>query len=90
MINRNIFKRLSLLSTKGDDMTQIRLDVDEYTLRVLDVVKGKFGLSNRSEALNKFAIEYGAEYVEPMPNEKFLKELTKLLKSMLRNTKLER
>jgi len=28
---------------------QSRLEMDEYTARVLDVVKGKFGLKNRSE-----------------------------------------
>jgi len=87
MIHRNIFKRLSLLITKGDKMTQVRLDVDEYTLRVLDVVKGKFGLNNRSEALNKFAIEYGAEYVEPLPNEKFLKELDKTFEEHVKKHK---
>jgi hypothetical protein len=58
-------------------MTQARLELDSYTMRVLDVIKGKHGLKNRSEALSKFAEEYGDKYVEPKVDEKILKELDK-------------
>lgn len=60
---------------EGDILTQVRLDVDDYTLKVLDVVKGKFGLKNRSDALKVFAQEEGEKYVEPEFNEEYLKEL---------------
>ena len=56
-------------------MIQARFELNEYTARVLDVIKGKFGLSNRSEALNKLAQECGTEYVEPVANESVLREL---------------
>ena len=59
-------------------MTQVRLDIDEYTVRVLDVVKGKFGLKNRSEALKRFAHTYGEKYVLPPVNESVLRELDNL------------
>jgi hypothetical protein len=45
-------------------VTQTRFELDEYTLRVLDVVKGKYGLKNRNEALKKFVDEYGEKYVD--------------------------
>lgn len=54
---------------------QSRLEMDDYTARVLDVVKGKFGLKNRSEALNRLAQECGPGYVEPVPDEMVLREL---------------
>jgi len=54
---------------------QARFQLDDYTVRVLDVVKGKFGLKNRDEALKKLALEVGGAYVEPMPNETVLKEI---------------
>jgi metal-responsive CopG/Arc/MetJ family transcriptional regulator len=54
---------------------QARLEMTEYTTQVLDVVKGKFGLKNRSEALNKLAEECGSEYVEQQPSEMVLREL---------------
>lgn len=56
-------------------MIQARLELEDYTLRVLDVIKGKHGLKNRSEALNKLAQETGSEYVEEKPNEMVLREL---------------
>jgi hypothetical protein len=56
-------------------MPEIRLEIDDYTARVLDVVKGKFGLKNRSEALNRFAIEKGSEYIERKPSEMVLREI---------------
>ena len=60
---------------KGDQMTQARLELDEYSARVLDVIKGKYGLKNRSEALKRFTIEKGVEFVEPVANEQTLREL---------------
>jgi hypothetical protein len=58
--------------------------MDDYTARVLDVIKGKFGLKNRSEALNKLALEAGNEYVEPVPNEMVLKELDDMYESHMK------
>ncbi|MEA3399376.1 MAG: DUF2683 family protein [Patescibacteria group bacterium] len=56
-------------------MTQVRLELDDYTKQVLDVVKGKFGLNNRNDALNKFAKLYGSEFVEPQPRKEVLEYL---------------
>jgi len=56
-------------------MAEARLKLDDYTIRVLDVIKGKFGLKNRSAALNKIALEIGSDYVEQQPNIRYLKEL---------------
>ena len=56
-------------------MTEARLELDDYTARVLDVIKGKFGLKNRSEALKKFAQEQGDNYLEHLPNPKVLRDL---------------
>jgi len=61
-------------------MTQARLELEEYTVRVLDVIKGKFGLKNRSEALNKFAEEYGEDYVDLDVNGKTLKYFDAIVK----------
>ena len=56
-------------------MVEARLELKDYTKRVLDVIKGKYGLKSRSEALNRFAIEKGNEYVEPKPSELVLREI---------------
>jgi hypothetical protein len=54
---------------------QTRLEIDDYTARVLDVIKGKFRLKNRSEALQKLVLENGSSYVEQETNELALREL---------------
>ncbi len=62
---------------KGDKMTQAKFELEEYSVRVLDMVKGKFGLKNRNDALNRFILEYGQDFLEPITNESYLKELDK-------------
>ncbi len=56
-------------------MIQTRFELDNYTTIVLDVVKGKYGLSNRNEALQRMVLEFGSEFVEPSLNEETLIEL---------------
>jgi hypothetical protein len=56
-------------------MTEARFELDDYSIRVLDVVKGKHGLKNRNEALKKILDECGGAYVEKEPSEKMLVEL---------------
>ena len=51
--------------TIGDEMTQVRLELGDYSLRVIDVVKGKHGLKNRSDALKLFVREQGLQYMQP-------------------------
>ena len=68
-----------LFVTKGDFMTQARFDLDKYSARVLDVVKGKYGLKNRNEALRTLIREKGPEYAEPQVDEKMLEELDQIV-----------
>jgi hypothetical protein len=57
------------------------MEIDNYTARVLDVIKGKFGLKNRGEALKKLALEAGDKYIELAPNETTLKEIDDIYES---------
>ena len=66
-------------------MTQIRLEADNYTLRVLDVIKGKYGLKNRSEALKKFAKEYGEDFVEPELSDTYVQILREQVEEYEKN-----
>lgn len=60
-------------------MTQARFELDEYTTRVLDVVKGKYGLKSREEALNKFVREFGEEFLEYPVSEEYLSKLDSIV-----------
>lgn len=48
---------------------------NNYTSRVLGVVKEKYGLNDKGEALNKFVEMFGDEFVERETREEIIKEV---------------
>ncbi|MFA4946711.1 MAG: hypothetical protein WC607_04225 [Candidatus Micrarchaeia archaeon] len=56
----------------------LNLRVDAYSNRVLDMVKAAYGLSNKSEALNQLAHEYGASVLEPELRKEFVEEVLRI------------
>ncbi len=75
----NYINTNSLSITQGDTMTQIsfRADINEYTSRVLGVVKEKYGLRSKSEALDKFAEMFGEKFVELEIREEIIEEVVR-------------
>ena len=63
-------------------MTQInfRAEIEEYTNRVLGVVKEKYGLKDKSEALDLFADMYGEDFVEHEVKEEVITEILEMSK----------
>ena len=51
---------------------QFRGEIDDYTNRVLGVIKEKFGLKDKSKALVKFASMYGEDFVEKEAKEDYI------------------
>jgi len=56
-------------------MTSMSINVNEYTNRVLGVIKEKFGLKDKAEALNKFADMYGEEFIEKEVKDEVVEEV---------------
>lgn len=56
-------------------MTTVNLQIQDYTNRVLGVIKERFGLRDKSEALDRFAEMYGEEFVEKEVKEEVIKEV---------------
>ena len=56
---------------------QLRAQVSEYANRVLGVIKEKYGLKDKSEAINKFAEMFGEEFVGMEMKEEAVRELIK-------------
>jgi hypothetical protein len=52
-----------------------RIEINDYTNKVLAVIKAKFGLKDKSEAINKFIELYGDEVVEKQANEEYIKKI---------------
>ena len=53
----------------------MNVKVKDYTNRVLGVVKEKYGLRDKGDALDKFAEMYGEEFVEPEVREEVVREI---------------
>ena len=53
----------------------MNLKVREYTNKVLGVLKEKYGLKDKGQALDKFAQMYGDEYVGNEVREEVVKEM---------------
>jgi hypothetical protein len=57
-----------------------RVELDDYANRVLNIIKIKFGLKDKSEALNKFIEIYGDEIMEKEASEEYIKKIIVLVK----------
>jgi len=53
----------------------MNVKVKDYTNRVIGVVKEKYGLKDKGEALDKFAELCGEEFVEPEVREEVIREV---------------
>ena len=59
-------------------MVDARVSLTKYSNRVLTVVKAKYDLSDKSQALNKFIEDYGPNELEPEVKESYVKKLLKI------------
>ena len=55
-----------------------RVELGEYTNKVLAVIKAKYGLKDKSEAINKFTELYGKEVVEKDAKEEYIKKILEI------------
>jgi len=59
-------------------MVQAIINIGEYEDRILTIVKGKFGLKNKSEAINFIIDEYQKDLLEPELKPEFIKKIQTL------------
>lgn len=60
------------------DKVAMNVTINKYTSRVLGVVKEKYGLRGKGEAIDKFADLFGEEYVEKQVSEEYVKKILKI------------
>ena len=65
-------------------MVYARITLSDYANKVLNVVKGKFGLQDKSEAINRFIEMYGEDLVEKEANDTYIKKVLEMEKEHLR------
>ncbi|MFH1095128.1 MAG: antitoxin [Candidatus Micrarchaeota archaeon] len=56
-------------------MVFAQIELDDYTNHVLNVIKAKFALKDKSAAIGKMAELFGAEFVEREPREEYVKKI---------------
>jgi len=83
----NNFELLDIIGSYiGDVMAgktvTLNVRVDEYSNRVLGVVKERYGLRDKSEALNKILDMYGEEFVDKEVKEEVAKEVIRECEAM--------
>ena len=59
-------------------MVLARLNLNDYTNKVLNVIKAKFDLKDKSEAINKLAELAGDEFVEKQASDRYMKKLLEI------------
>ncbi|MFW6283440.1 MAG: antitoxin [Minisyncoccales bacterium] len=57
-----------------------RVELNDYANRVLGIIKIKFGLKDKSEALNKFIELYGGETMEKKVSDEYVKKVVEIAK----------
>lgn len=61
-------------------MVQAVVHIDEHANRVLNVLKAKYGLKDKSEAINLVVVEYEEHLLEPELRPEYLEKLEKIRK----------
>ncbi len=61
-------------------MVQAIINIEDHTNRILNIVKAKFGLKDKSEAINIMAEQYEEEILEPELRPEYIEKAKKIMK----------
>ena len=67
-----------------NQLISARVELEDYSNRVLGVIKIKFGLRDKSEALNKFIEIYGDDVIEKEASDEYLKKVISISENHLK------
>jgi len=59
-------------------MVQAIINIEEHTNRILNMVKAKYGLKDKSQAIDQMALQYEQEIMEPEIRPEYAKKLLKI------------
>ena len=68
-------------------MPQAVVNISDHANRVLNIVKAKYDLKDKSQAIDKIAMEYEQEILEPELRPEFIEKLKKAQKERTRKVK---
>ena len=61
-------------------MVQAMININEETNRVLNIIKAKYGLKDKSEAINLVVSEYEQEFLEPELRPEYIEKALRIHK----------
>lgn len=61
-------------------MVQAIINIDERTNRILNIIKAKYDLKDKSAAIDQMAAEYEEEILEPELKPEYIKKLKRIEK----------
>jgi hypothetical protein len=61
-------------------MVQAMIDISKNTNQVLNIVKAKFNLKDKSEAIEKVVLDYGEGILEPELRPEFIQKIKRIEK----------
>ena len=59
-------------------MVQAMIRISENANQILNIVKAKFNLRDKSEAIERVVLDYGMEIMEPELRPEYVEKLTKI------------
>lgn len=62
-------------------MVKAIVKIDDRTNRVLNILKAKYGLTDKSQAINLMAQQFEEEVMEPELKPEFIKEIQETMKN---------
>ena len=61
-------------------MVQAIINIEDEANRVINIIKAKFGLRDKSEAINMMAVQYEQELLEPQLRPEYVDKLQRIKK----------
>lgn len=71
-------------------MVQAIIDISEHANRIISIVKAKYGLKNKSEAINLMAEQYAEEILELKLRSEYMEKMKKDKKNLLPRLKISK
>ncbi|MDD4983273.1 MAG: DUF2683 family protein [Candidatus ainarchaeum sp.] len=68
----------------SESYVNVNLHIDDYTNRVLGVIKEKNGLKDKSQALMYFAKQYGSDLVDQEVKDEVIREVIQIEENHLK------
>lgn len=59
-------------------MVQAIIDIEDHTNRILNIVKAKYGLKDKSQAINLITEQYEDQILEPELKPEYIQKLQKI------------